>query len=305
MTPEEWWKNFALNREIDTSGTFIYNSIRALEELESFQHSVDTFEVLYGLAVGVERLAKIAIILIEHEESTDIEELEKSLISHNTLELVERISSNREVKISAQSKEFLALLSKFYKTHRYDRFSFSSLPNIEKEKTDYLNFLDKHLKTELSNSNEFDLIPNTDQIRKFTGRVVSKITTQLFSVISRETYRLNIYTTEIRGDSKALKVFYGERLDLIDERYKRKEILLYLISDKFQGSHRELLKAMESLELDEGMVPNYIQALLNDRKVTFVGDEIDELYCDVEDIKSRLQFLDIIDCEYLSYGDET
>ena len=301
MTPEEWWKNFALNREIDTSGTFIYNAIRALEELESFQHPVDTFEVLYSLAIGIERLAKIAVILIEHKGSSDIEALEKSLITHNTLELVNRVSAQRKMNIQKQSREFLALLAKFYKTHRYDRFSLSSVPNIEKEKKEYLSFLDKHLNLNLSSLGDFDLVPNTDQIRRFTGRVVSKITSQIFDIIKEETRRLNIYTTEIRGDSKALKVFYGDRLDFIDERYIMKEILLYLISEKANGEHCELMKSVEPLDLDQGLLPSYIQALLNDRKVTYVSDEVNDLYLEIDDVKKRIAFLDAIDCEYLSY----
>jgi hypothetical protein len=56
MTPEEWWKNFALGIELDTASTFIYNGIRTLEDLQSFQHPVDTFEILYNLSVGIERL---------------------------------------------------------------------------------------------------------------------------------------------------------------------------------------------------------------------------------------------------------
>ncbi|OFC70820.1 hypothetical protein [Alteromonas confluentis] len=301
MTPEEWWKNFALNREIDTSGTFIYNAVRALEEMESFQHSVDTFEVLYGLSVGIERLAKIAIILVEHTSQADIEKLEQSLISHNTLALVERVSSQRELKINAQGKEFLSLLTNFYKKHRYDRFSFSSISNIEKEKFAYLKFLDKHLGSSLSASGDFDPIPNNDRIRKFTGRVVLKIITELYNVIRNEARRLNIYTPEVRGDSKALKVFYGKRLDLIDERYVRKEILLYLISKKAGGNHYELIKSIEALELDQGFMPEYIQALLNDRKVTYVSDQIDDIYFDIDDVKRRIEFLDIIDCAHLSY----
>jgi len=38
MTPEEWWKNFALGTEIDAAGAFVYNGIRALHELHSLNH---------------------------------------------------------------------------------------------------------------------------------------------------------------------------------------------------------------------------------------------------------------------------
>lgn len=83
MKPTEWWKNFALGIELDVAGTFIYNGIRALHELHHFQHPVDSFEILYNLSVGIERLLKVAIILIEHSESEDLNSLEESLITHN------------------------------------------------------------------------------------------------------------------------------------------------------------------------------------------------------------------------------
>ncbi|MES2207282.1 MAG: hypothetical protein V4525_10895 [Pseudomonadota bacterium] len=306
MTPEQWWKNFALGIELDASGTFIYNGIKSLDELSSFQYPVDTFEVLYNLSVGIERLLKVAIILIEHENDSDIEELEKSLITHNTIDLTNRVDRNRNLNLASLHKEFLALLSKFYKSHRYGRYSLSSVPNINEEKIDFLKYIQRHLKIELSITDEFAFIGNTDQIKKFIGKVVKKISSALFTIINKEAHRLNIYTTELRGGSKALRVFYGERLDFIDERIKKKEIILYLINQNTVGNHIDLIRSFEPLALDEENIPQYIQALLNDSALSFVGDEIDELYTDVKDVSKRLQFIDIIDNDYLSYegGDE-
>lgn len=304
MRPDEWWKNFALGIELDIAGTFIYNGIRTLEDLQSFQHPVDTFEILYNLSVGIERLLKIAIILFEHNENIDIGELEKSLISHNTIELSNRVDKHQPMNLSDLNKEFLSLLSKFYKSHRYGRYSLSSVPKIEEEKRCFLEFLEKHLSLSLSIDDEFAFIGNTDQIRKFIGKVVKNISSKLFSIIRNEAYRLNIYTTELRGDSKALKVFYGERLDFIDERIKRKEILLYLLSLKPGSSHIDVLKSFGALELDEGMTPYYIQVLFNDNALYLVGDEIDVLYEEVKNVRERLDFIKIMDNQYLSYDPE-
>jgi hypothetical protein len=145
MTPGEWWKNFALGIEIDASGTFVYNGIRALHELVSLSHPVDSFEVLYNLSVGIERLLKVAIILIEHHDQIDIEQFEESLISHNTIDLANRVDSHRSLQLSNVHREFLSLLSKFYKTHRYGRYSLSAVPNIYEEKRLFLEFVAKHL----------------------------------------------------------------------------------------------------------------------------------------------------------------
>lgn len=301
MNPEKWWKNFALGIELDIAGTFIYNGIRTLEDLQSFQHPVDTFEILYNLSVGIERLLKIAIILLEHDESIDIESFEKSLISHNTIELANRIDGHKALNLPDLHKEFLSLLSKFYKSHRYSRYSLSAVPNIQEEKRCFLEFISKHLSLSLLIDDEFAFIGNTDQIRKFVGKIVKKISSRLFSIIREEASRLNIYTAEQRADSKAVKVFYGQRLDFIDERIKKKEILLYLMSPGAGGPHIELLRSYGALDLDEGMIPNYIQALLNDRALPFVDELIDELYTEVENVGERLRFVGIMDNEYLSY----
>lgn len=304
MTPEEWWKNFALGVELDVAGTFIYNGIRALDELQSFQHSVDTFEILYNLSVGIERLLKVAIVLIEHDATSDMEALEKSLLSHNTIELANRVEANAALKLAGVQKEFLNLLSRFYKTHRYGRFLLSSVPNIDVEKRELLMFLDKHLGLTLSSYSEFDFIENTDKIRKFLGRIVQKISSAVFDIIGGEAHRLNIYTTELRGDSKAIRVFYGERLDFIDERIKKKEILLYLMSSSTTGPHVDFVRSIPALDLDSAMAPYYIQAVLRDSALQFVGDEIDELYTEVQDVKERLGLIDVIDHEHLSFDSE-
>lgn len=304
MTPEEWWKNFALGIEIDVSGTFVYNGIRALHELVSLNHPVDSFEVLYNLSVGIERLLKVAIILIEHHDQIDIEQLEESLISHNTIDLANRVDSQKKLQVSNVHREFLSLLSKFYKTHRYGRYSLSVVPNIYEEKRQFLEFVAKHLQISIPVDNEFYQIPNTDQIRRFVGKVVKKICSEIFRVVSQRAHELNIYTTEIRGDAKALKVFYGERLDFIDETLKKKELLLFLMSPNSNGPHIDMLRSFDALELDPSMAPNYIQALLNDACLPFVEGEIDELYTEVTDVRARLDFLGIMDNEYISYDGE-
>lgn len=65
----------------------------------------------------------MAIILIEHSESEDLNALEESLITHNTADLAARLDKHRPLSLSAVHREFLTILSKFYKSHRYGRYS--------------------------------------------------------------------------------------------------------------------------------------------------------------------------------------
>jgi hypothetical protein len=304
MTPEEWWKNYALGIEIDVAGTFIYNGIKALHELNSLNQPEESFEVLYNLSVGIERLLKVAIILIEHCDHIDMNQFEKSLISHNTIDLANRVNSQRNLQLSNIHREFLSILSKFYKTHRYGRYSLSAVPKIYEEQRLFLDFLVKHLNLSLDIDNKFALIQNTDQIRRFVGKVIKKICDELFQVVCQRAGELNIRTAELRGDSKALKIFEGERLDFIDEKLKKKELLLFLMNPKSHGPHIDLLRSFDALELDPDLTPNYIQALLNDASLQYVEDQVDEIYTEVPNIRERLDFLEIVDNAHLCYDSE-
>jgi hypothetical protein len=74
----------------------------------------------------------------------------------------------------------------------------------------------KHLRLQVGDD-EWGSLRNTNQIRGFVGKVVKRITDNVFKVVRQRATALNVYTTEIRGDSKGIKTFYGKRLDFIDE----------------------------------------------------------------------------------------
>lgn len=303
MRVDEWWKNFGLGIELDASGAFIYNGIKFLDSLEGLNHSTDIFEVLYSLSVGIERLLKVAIILIEHNDQTSIEKFEESLITHNTMELANRVQKHVDLKLSGVHKEFLSMLSKFYKSHRYGRFSLSSVPNIEEEKVIFLSYLQKYLNIDIKNDGPFSYIHNTIQIKKFVGKVVGKISKELFKIISDKARSQNIYTYELRSDSKAVKVFYalGDRLDFIDEEVVKKELLLFLMSSNSSGDHVDLLRSFGSLDLDPAEAPNHIKALLNDDHLHYVQGEVECAYEEVSNVKKRREMLSIMTNGHLSY----
>ena len=71
MKPTFLWKNFKLGEELSVSGAFIFNGLRRFHQLKQLDHSDEIFEVFYYLSVGVERLMKIAIVLIEHDDALD------------------------------------------------------------------------------------------------------------------------------------------------------------------------------------------------------------------------------------------
>ncbi len=303
MRVDEWWKNFGMGMEIDAAGAFIYNSIRQLHVIDTLNQPVDIFEILYGLSVGIERLQKVAIILLEHDINEGTEQLEDGLRTHNTMDLSNRIDAQVLQSLSCVHKEFLSILSKFYKTHRYGRYSISSVPIIDSEKKLFIDYLAKHLKIDLPDDENLFGIPNSDQIKKFVGKIVRQITQNLYEIISNRAEELNLYTHELRNDSKAMKVFMGERLDFIDEDKIRREILLYLMHPGSDGDHIRCIRDYDALDLDPGLAPAYIKLLINDSPKNFgyVSGEIEEQYSDVDDIGERFEFLNIMDNEWLSY----
>ena len=307
MKPEIWWKNFGLNLELDASGMFIYNGIKALDSIEGLGHPIDIFEVLYNLSVGIERLLKITIILLEHDEQMELEEFEKSLITHNSMELANRIDDQRDLNLSKIHREFLSIISKFYKSHRYGRYTMASVPNIDEEKRLFLKFIGKHLSIDTSIDDSLFAIPNTPQVKKFIGRIVAKISQSLYSVICDRAREINIYTYEIRSDSKAMKVFHGDRLDFIDEDLTRRELLLYLMHPTSDDEHIELIRSFDPLPLDPGLTPSYAKAVLKDTpsSLMYVSGEVEELYSEVSDIGERFEILELIDNEYLNPRDNS
>ena len=306
MKREDWWKNFGLGLELDASGVFIYNGIKTLHLLENISQSIDIFEILYNLSVGIERLHKVAIILLEHTDKTTIEELEKSLITHDTMGLSNRISKHKDMDLAGVHKEFLSILSKFYKCYRYGRYSVSAVPDIETEKEMFHKYLSKHLGVDVDETKSIFPVLNTDQIRKFVGKITKKIVNGLYIIICERTNELNIYTHELRYGSKAAKVFLGDRLDFIEESIVKREMLLYLMHPLAEGDHINFLRKLEPLTLDPGLAPGYIKALLNDtpEAYDYVAGEVEAQFEKISNARERMSMLEIMDNENILFSDD-
>jgi len=133
MDKVTFWKTFNLCKEVSVAGNFIYNGIKTFDDMEGFCFEDEIFEFLYNISVGVERLAKIVLVLREDITDDTVERFEKTLITHNHLDLIKRIIGEAEVFESVHFS-FLQILTNFYKTYRYDRFSLRDFRNGDKEK---------------------------------------------------------------------------------------------------------------------------------------------------------------------------
>jgi len=324
MNEIQFWKNFKLGTELDISGRFIYNGLRCFHEMKTLHYEEEVFEVLYNLSVGLERLLKIAVILTEHDKCKDQDQFEKSLITHNHLELLKRVRDKHKLKIAAPHNEFLQILNMFYQSQRYGRFSIASIGTASQEKLVFHAYLMKHLKTEIND--EFSITPNESRFKKFIGHIVGKISTQLYEIVYQEASRLNIYTYEIRYNSKAAKIFIFKEYEFNTEDVLWKELLVYFLNNhepsstatyKFIAPYRwildtaiaapggciftscctsyiEFIKSIEPLKFDLGSIGAYLQCFGSDEKKLDVIGELETLYEDLEKPGDRLQMLDVI-----------
>lgn len=207
MNSTQFWKNFKLGEEISISGAFIYNGLRHFHELRQLDYAEEIFEVFYHLSVGLERLLKTTVVLLEHKDDGDQQALEQSLITHNHLELLHRIKQFKPINLGTSHNEFLGLLGTFYKTFRYDRFSLSSVSDFRTESDTLCDFFAKHLQVQFEEPISLLGIPNKTRYRKFLQKIVQKISAVLYQIIETRARELNLYTYELRHGSKAEIIF--------------------------------------------------------------------------------------------------
>jgi len=300
MNADQYWKNVNLNKELHIAGTFLYDAIYGLEKMRHFCFEDECFSFLYNASVGIERLEKIVIILLEHNSEKDQEQFEKSLITHNHLELIKRIERITSLNLGKEHKKFLSLLSDFYKSYRYDRYNLPSEIGEDKDQLALITFVSESLGVEIQTAL---LLPTEidKQIRNFLGKIIGKIATQLYKII-REA---KTYTNELRYDSKAAKIFYAneKEYNFVDERICQKEILVYLINNQNTNNGLiDFIKSIKPLELDPGVNVEYIKFLFDIKDDTYgVVDEISQIYEDNGFDKERFEMLSLIGEDGVSF----
>ncbi|WP_051955713.1 hypothetical protein [Beijerinckia mobilis] len=305
MRPDEYWKNFNLGTELDIAGRFLFNGLQAFHEMEHFAAEEDAFEFLYSVAVGVERLLKIAVILTEHDSAVDQDAFEKSLITHTHQELILRLRAKHDLKIPARENEFIALLGRFYTSQRYGRYSLNSVFAPAPERNELIKFLEKHLHIKIDVSGWLTITPNERQHRKFIGKVVSKIVNPVHQIVEEEARRLNIYTYEVDYRSKASKIFLSKKFDFEDEDILQAELITYFLSSEACGPNARLIRdRIKPLPFDPALEGEYLAALRSDRRKITVLDELESHYEDITNFKERRDLLEASTRENLDDGDE-
>jgi len=293
MNPSQFWKNFRLGEELSISGAFIYNGLRRFYELRKLDYADEIFEVFYYLSVGLERLLKIAVVLLEHRNGVNQEQLEQSLITHNHLELLHRIKKHTTVNLSTLHNELLSLLARFYKTFRYNRFSISSVSDFREERNALCDFFGKYLHVDFPDPDPIFGTPNETRYRKFLHKSVQKISSTLYRIIEARARELNLYTYELRHGSKAETIFLGAA-DIPAEEVLWKELLIFFMNTKATSGYLEFLRNIDPLDFDPELVDEYLDCFQSDAAKAFVLDELEHHYEELKDKGNRLRLMDVI-----------
>lgn len=293
MTHKEIWKNFSLGTELTISGNFIFNGLQTLDMIENLYYEDESFEFFYNISVGIERLQKIVLVLIEHDEFINQKEFEDSLISHQHTKLQERIKKNRNFNFGINHNDFLTCLTNFYKNYRYGNFVFSNLASKVKPNILLAEFVEKHLKftihMKMENSTYID-----ENIKKFVSRTVGKICELYYKQIEIECRRLNLYTYEVGYDSKAFKIFLSKKYDFFEEKKIQKEIIKFLVQGNKGEKFNNFINKEPALDFEYYDINHLIRYLMQPTKEYSVKGEVDDLYADINDVRTRLNHLNII-----------
>ena len=276
--------------ELDIAGSFVFDGLKSLDEIENFSNSQDLFKFFYFISVGLERLLKIALILTEDDLWIDMESFEKGIVHHDHHKLLEKIKKKQAVLFGQQHNKFLQILSQFYGNNRYGRFEIFS--KCDDEKAMLKEFLKKfHEDKNISKyfegtSGRGFSVPQ--QIKKFIGNIVGKISSDLFEIIQKEARRLNLYTYETRACSKSQKIFLGKSFDFEKEHLLSRELFIYLFNNKKDPLLQEIEK-IAPLDFDIDSISEVFEYFDSDLKKQFLVSQMEEMRC--EKGNERLNFL--------------
>ena len=304
MNPADFWKNFNLGQELSVAGGFIYNGLRQFHEMQSLDVTDEAFGFLYELSVGLERLLKVAVVLLEHDSASDQAAFEESLKTHEHLELLERLWSRLPFPLGDNHVALLGLLGDFYRTIRYDRFALSSAYNPKKEIKAIRSYIEKGLNVEIPQPNGFIAVPNEEQYKRYVEKTVRKISGGVYQLVESRARELNIYTYELRHGSKAESVFLRET-KVSDEDVLWKELLVFFMNAKGSSGYLKFLRAIPPLEFDPALAGDYVDCFRSNASKGMVMDELEYLYETLgEHIGERLKLMEVIGSPGVCFYDE-
>jgi len=291
-------KNFNMGIEIDIAGTFLYNGMKELNRIQVFSDESEIFYFLYQIAVGIERLQKVLLVMLEELTQENADSFEESLRNsrHHHGFLHERILEKCKISFNKREICFLALLDDFYNNDRYIHFSISGRSSACQ--TSLCQFIKSH--SPESNLEEHSItndIVNNKSIRSMFGCIVGTIAKKYYEAIKDEAYHQNLYTYELRYESPAQKILLPDfrknsfQEQTFNEQIALKEFIIYLVNTKDMDPFFKHLKGIDPLDFDIALVNEHLEALCKGIISQSLVDEVESMYDDLESKKKRLDVL--------------
>ena len=300
FTSQFKWKNFDLNMELHIAGDFIYEGLYLIDRSFQLRYEDEYFLFLYNISVGIERLEKIAYLLLAHRDGQLCPT--KHWENHNHPKLIELINYHTTLKLGKRESAFINLLSEFYNKGRYDRFKYVSGINgnyLTKDKDLFIRFLRKHLNVNpVSFIGQESTVILSQNVKDSIGNIIRNIAIPIYDNIRETASILGLYTYEIRYDSKAYKVFVEQEFTFLRENTTKREIILHMISQqKTDDEYLNKLLQIRPINLEQHTQDSYIGYLMNFQNYSEVKDEVAQIYKD-EHLENRLSEIDFIGKEY-------
>lgn len=296
--------NFAIRDELQISGALIWKSVNILDKIcfsESYissGHLVEyPFLTLYHASQGVERIQKTIIELVckrDHIKESEKERIYDLLMSHDHERLNNWIESKERISFNSNCKKLIRILTRFYGTVRYARYSDKDYTRTTTPEYDLLMELKSKKCTNLDSD-----------IKNNFGIYLGQLTNTYFKVFKQLCYDLNIYAYELEYASAALIVYsYQENhRNLYKELTKRqnaKKELLYWLMKKAPDYPKYSLSSEDALAFDTDLMEHYLCDLIfnaEDGQDYFyeVDYLYDELYSkDKEKWRKRIELIDYL-----------
>lgn len=294
----EWVKNISLNKELSIAGKFIYDGMEDLNEMSGLRDTENLFGFLYKTSVGIERLQKVAYILLKNPDENEFKQVEEEIITHSHEELQNKIKKLSGKELPSNQNDFLKILNKFYKTYRYDHFNLNTDTNGEGQMlAEYLN---KNLGTNYNPQGYFNQRLD-EQSKRFLGRVIKKIAKNYYDIILEQSNKLGFYTYETASNTRSETIFginekEGLQRQLDKEQIAAKELILFLMNTKDTSEMSDFMKKIPPLDMDIEMAQEYLSDIVRGKVSQDLLDEIDTIYMDMDKdtLKERREMLSLI-----------
>lgn len=294
--------NFSIRQELQISGALLWKSINALSKIdfradgEANDHLVEyPFFTLYFASQGIERMQKAIVELIckkNHIPEQEKDSAYELLMSHSHDRLNNWIEEKTSIQTNTNCRKLLDILSRFYNTVRYARYSDETYLKSTTPEYDLLSEL------KASNSSE-----SNDEIKNNFGNYLGRLAHAYFSVYNDLCLELSIYAYELDYDSAACIVYgHGKKPKNLyrefERRQKAKKEVLYWLMKKAALYPKYSIAEVDTLDFDTDSIEHYLWELIsNSEDSQDYYDEVDCLYdelCaqDKAKWKERLEFLD-------------